>query len=380
MNRRALSLPPPVSPRSTLIHQEFVGLDHCGARIFSGVFTIGSSAHSVTIKRIAADNADDFTLPYALQDVIDAEPGFLNHLFVSLERNDIVIVSGRYLCVLRDLMNQPNGLTRLPPWQAFRQCMELVRKLHRSRYTHNSLDLDSFVIVDTGCELEVQMTNLWRARPSGLGEYAALPGVNSDLVRLGFLFEEFLELVRAADPDNEDDRFPLLADLVECLIRGGQLGRGNLDHLLTHPSVKSYERLLALACAASDLITNRVTPNRLGQELLVALNDASGDDFVAWVERFPNDIPAIDGDYRDLAHAPLLWNLLDRHDSLQNVLRVFRNRSSHRLPIFAFRLGEIPTGFTQSWVQALPQMWTSLWAVLNLRQFRSYFHDYLREP
>jgi hypothetical protein len=379
MSRRLVPAASQVSPRSTVIYQEFVGLDRRGARTFEGVIIIGSTAHLVTIKCVAGDNADEFTLTVVLQDIVDAEPGFLSHLFVVCDRNEVVLVSGRYLCTLRGLIRIPNALTRFPTWKVFRRCMELLRKLHRSRYVHNSLELDSYVVVDTGSELDLQLSDFWRARPSGSGEYSTLAGVNSDLVRLGFAFTEFLDLVRDNEPDHVDDRFPLLVDMAECIVRSGRQGRGNLDLLMTHPAIKSYDRLLALAGAVSDLITDRAMPGRLGRDLLVALDEASGDNFVAWDEDFPSDVEDIDGDFRDQARAPLLWNLLDRHDSLQNVLRVFRNRSAHRIPDFARALGEIPTGFTQSWVRILPQMWILLWEVISRRQFRSLFHDYLHE-
>jgi hypothetical protein len=176
-----------------------------------------------------------------------------------------------------------------------------------------------------------------------------------------------------------DDRFPLLEDLIEVMSVDAQASRADLDMLLTHPAIKTYEQMLAVACAASDLITDRATTSRLGRSLLIALDHVSGDRFVGWEEEFPPEVEAIDGDFRDFDQGQLLWHLLDRHDGLQYVIRVLRNRSSHRIPDIAREIGEIPFGFTQSWVRFLPHLFTLLWSVVSQRQFRSYFHDYLHD-
>jgi hypothetical protein len=362
---------------ASVIHQEFIRVDSRGHRTFAGAYLSGGSVHAVTISRRRAPYDYDFDLSPRLQNIIDAEPGFLDQLFTLRDGEEIVTVSARYECTLSEILSLHDGLDRLPPWVAIRQCMRLVLKLHRLGLCHPSLGMSQFVVVDTGSGLQLRLRGLENAAEVNPEDPDDLPRLNLDLRRLGNLIEAFMALIRQHGTDWEDERFPLLDDMVTNLLTDSRLSKGNLELLLSHPAVQPYERSLALAIAVSDAIATKVEGNPFGFSLLGALDKASGTTFFDWFKNF--DIPGIHLDYRSHDPVPLEWNQLDRLHSLQGAVRVLRNRAAHYVASLASGIGEVPVGFTNSWIRAVPELWNRLWAIATSPPFYRHFKDYLRE-
>jgi hypothetical protein len=363
----------------TLQHHEYLGTDEYGVSSYNGTYLVCGSTHPVLIKRKQNYQHDNYSPSDEIQAIIDVESSFAGHLFSRQIDDEIVTVRDREECSLRGLVDYPNGLGRLPAWVAVKKCMKLVRDLHRHRYCHNSLNAGRFAIVDTDNALEVRLSGFHRADPFPDSAEETRIAVNADLLRLGNALSEFLGLIRLHQPDRVDERFNLLDDLIRRIIHTSLQKQGNLTLLLTHPAIQPYDRSMALACAVSDAMITNAAEVTIGRELLLALDAISGNDFDLWPNRFLPETPGIHLDYRVNVPRPLVWNELDRLESLQCAVRVFRNRSAHRVPALAVTLGETPTSFTQTWVRCLPKMWLSLWLVVMSQRFRPHFHGFFRE-
>jgi Ribonuclease 2-5A len=371
-------LPSDLSFTAILRHDELLGTSSSGVRTYNGVLQLGSSEHPVLIKRKKVERNVEPRPSPEMQALIDQEPLFSDHYFTRCEDGELITVRARQECTLADLPTLPLSLSQLPPWQVVKQCIAVVRKLHLNRYTHRDIHPNRFACVDTGRELEIRLTDFHYAQPFPDDESMVTRLVNNDLRRLGNCLFDFLKYVQLHEPDRECERFPLLYDLIRRIIDGSQRDGCDMELLSCHPAIQSYDRCLALICAVSDAISTAPEEDAFGFSLLEALDAASGRKFVRWDEKFMPETPKIADDWRSQDHKELVWNQLDRFHSLQRSLRVCRNRSAHRIPELARTLGEIPQGFTQTWMSRLPDMWISAWDVITTEPFRLYFSRYYR--
>jgi hypothetical protein len=368
------TLPEDVTSAYSLLYEAYLTTEYDGTRVFRGTLILGETNHSVTIERSRGVFGLQ-PLSHDLHQLVSRDPNFSAPFFEAEEEGELVTVSPRYECGLYESVDLPDGLSRLPPWVAVRECISLVKSLHHGGFFHCNLSAQNFVIVDSGRRLGVQLRGFRTAQAAPSDDDAALDLQYTDYVHLRVILLEFISIVRAYEPSIDAERHLLFADLFEEMRDSNRERNTDLSTLLSHPALQPYDQTLAFAVAVSDFFDTTVDETGFGYQLLLSVDAASGSDFRRWQRHFPD---GIDDDNRSEARKPFVYNLLDNPWSLQYATRTFRNRVAHRAANLTAVLGEAPYDFTQSWVKRLPEMWIRLWRVVVRQKFQERFPGYFR--
>lgn len=316
-------LPGRLSLTSNIVYRVDLGVDAAGVRSYIGSHHIGGSTHPVLIKHRPLLPFGRQSPTAEVQEVIDAEPLFVGHLFTTISRGEVITVRDPQWCT--------EVLRQLPVWKIVRACLSLLLRFHRAGYHHNGISAGRFVIASAGPRFVTRLSGFHAAEaiPEDRQLYGA--SYRDEVTRFAGVIRDLLADVRLVSPDFADERFTLIEDLVACQFLSPVTPCFSLENLLSHPAVADYSCLQGLGCVVSDFFdTYPGNGDNPGYIVLRAVEEASGDDFLEWWGNF--DIRgSVHFNTSPRARIPRgLFNALDRTHSLQYAIRAFRNRTVHR--------------------------------------------------
>lgn len=161
---------------------------------------IGGSTHPVLIKhRPLLPDVRQF--PTAdIQEVVDAEPLFVGHLFTTVSNHEVITVRDPQWCTVRDVAQHPEVLLQLPVWKIVRACLSLLWRFHRAGYHHKGVNAGRFVITSAGPRFVTRLSSFHMAEsiPENAQLYAA--SYRDEVFRLAGVIRDLLADVRLICP------------------------------------------------------------------------------------------------------------------------------------------------------------------------------------